>query len=493
MLRTVAPLAALLLATGLLSVEPASAATQCMPIAQFNTYMAQNGLHTATATLTFDVTNVDPDHYFGTKGALAQFDDSACTTGVTGFITKLYGPDDPPNLNHPPGTLKQEFNDECCPNPPCGEDWASPNPSATIFSDGSELCTVEVWLNPTDHGYHIDCDGNLHDASGPNVYNVQIDQASILVGVNGTTWPMPNAVSTWNEICFETVGPSHETMDLPAMEDVTASSYHPTSVYPYVDDLSCGAGDSEFFMKFDVTGIPGLIEGARLHLHSLDDGSANGDGGDLYLVTDNGWSENTLTWNTRPAVSGNALDRVSPVDQDQAYALDASAAVTGLQWYSLALIPQPGDTNGVHFHSQESSPTLGPILRVTYTVEDADGDGFPAGPDCDDGNPAVNPDAQEDCTDAIDNDCDGDTDEDDSDCTCPDDDTGDDDVSDDDGADDDSEGDDDDTEGGGGEDAQFACECRADRPAVRWGGPMLTILALGAAILLRRRFQTRPR
>ena len=50
---------------------------------------------------------------------------------------------------------------------------------------------------------------------------------------------------------------------------------------------------------------------------------------------------------------------------------------------------------------------------------DGDGDGFDAAPcglDCDDGNDLVNPDAAENCTDAIDNNCDGATDCDDADC-----------------------------------------------------------------------------
>src|SRR5262245_11154599 len=38
---------------------------------------------------------------------------------------------------------------------------------------------------------------------------------------------------------------------------------------------------------------------------------------------------------------------------------------------------------------------------------DGDGDGYPAGADCDDTNPQVNPAVPEDCDDGVDNNCNG--------------------------------------------------------------------------------------
>ena len=48
--------------------------------------------------------------------------------------------------------------------------------------------------------------------------------------------------------------------------------------------------------------------------------------------------------------------------------------------------------------------------------DDADGDGFEADAECDDDNAAISPDATENCSDGLDNDCDGDDDCDDADC-----------------------------------------------------------------------------
>ena len=59
-------------------------------------------------------------------------------------------------------------------------------------------------------------------------------------------------------------------------------------------------------------------------------------------------------------------------------------------------------------------------------LDDLDSDGYRGGifgTDCDDNDPDINPDEDEDCFDGLDNDCDYRTDEDDEDCASSDDDT----------------------------------------------------------------------
>ncbi len=99
-------------------------------------------------------------------------------------------------------------------------------------------------------------------------------------------------------------------------------------------------------------------------------------------------------------------------------------------------------------------------LMTMYVERDDDGDGYTSDVDCDDSDPTVHPGAVEDCEDGIDNDCDGDTDEEDTDCggTGDDDTGGDDDTEeDDDTGDDDTAGDDDASGPGGG--TNGGCEC----------------------------------
>jgi hypothetical protein len=55
---------------------------------------------------------------------------------------------------------------------------------------------------------------------------------------------------------------------------------------------------------------------------------------------------------------------------------------------------------------------------VDTAIADMDNDGFDVDEDCDDGDPAINPDATEICDDTVDNDCDDLVDADDVD-DCP--------------------------------------------------------------------------
>jgi len=143
-----------------------------------------------------------------------------------------------------------------------------------------------------------------------------------------------------------------------------------------------------------------------------------------------------------------------------------------------------------HFHWREEEVGT----PVPVRPSDGDEDGWYVLDDCDDGDPAVNPDALEVCDNGIDDDCDGDVDGDDADCGGDDDTTGDDDDSgqppdddDDDVGDDDTEpGDDDDAADDDDEDRVVLldtddCGCRVDGNRGRAVAAVLSLILLGFA------------
>lgn len=361
-------------------LRSAAAATQCMSADAFNTWM-QTHEPSTDVTLRFDATGVNPYDWWGTKGALADLTDTSCAAGGS-LALKVYGPDDPPNTSHPTGTLKQEYGYNCGPMPN-EEHWADPNASEEIFRDGSERCDVTIWINPANFGYRLECDHGTWEGSAENGPAMPVNQVTIFALSDGHTWEMPNATSTWNEVCFETDGTVPEEEEDPpeaddsfrAIHDVTVTSTEPANVYPDPMDLCVEASYSEVYLQFDLSSVAGTITSAQLELTAGSDGSANGDGAEVWAVSSTSWDEDTLTWNGRPGVSGSAMGRVGPIVPDGEYSVDVSAAVSAPGVYAFALAPTASDTNGAHFQSDEMTGDQGPRLRITWVEDESGGDG----------------------------------------------------------------------------------------------------------------------
>ncbi len=374
-------------------VALAHAATECMSVDDFNDYMLSHDPSTSVV-LNYDATGVNPNDWPGTKGALADLTDSTCAAGGS-LALKVYGPDDPPNTSHPTGTLKQEYGYNCGPMPN-EEHWADPNASEVVFVDGSERCDVTIWIDPATFGYILDCDHGYFVGEADNGPAMPVNYITLFSLVDGSTWKMKNATSTWNEVCFETSEPVEEVPDtaedgvVDAIQDVTAAIDPPGAVYSDVRDLCVEAGYSEVYVQFDLSSIEGRVTSAVLELTAGSDSSANGSGTDVYLAASSAWSEDTLTWNTRPGTAGSKLDRAAPVSAGESYTLDVSSAVSAPATYSFALVPDAADTNGSHFVSTEAGAN-GPKLHVTWEpTDDGGGDDDGGGTDdtdVDDGEP----------------------------------------------------------------------------------------------------------
>lgn len=394
-----------------LSPAPAAAGQVCGTIAEFNAAMLDGGTYSTDVTLTFDVVGVDPNDFFGTKGSLAQFRNTTCATGADMGI-KVYGPDDPPNDAHPAGTLKMEYGNSCC-DAACGENWADPNPSAVVFVDGSEACTVTMWVNPADAGYSLACNNGQFDAVGGNPEANAVNEVNLLTFLlpdGGSTWPIANATASNDMVCWEQMATDMMSVTVPVLEDVTTGPSWPDVVFPDIADLAVESDGTTAYLKFDVPAIDGKITRTRLFMHSSTTPSSDGDGGEVHAVQDSAWSEGTMTWNTRPELDAASLGRIGPASAGVLVSVELATPLAGPGKASYAVFSPPSDGNGTHFWSKEGSAADAAYLKLDYVIVDGDGDGVNDGPDCDDGDAMINPGAQEVCN-GVDDDCDGDTDE----------------------------------------------------------------------------------
>lgn len=161
-----------------------------------------------------------------------------------------------------------------------------------------------------------------------------------------------------------------------ATEDVTVASWE-SAVYPVIQDLGVegdGAQNTALaWMKFDLSGVTDTITSARLVLHARPEADADGDGGTLYTGSDSSWSEETLTWATRPALSAQ-IGAYDHVDPGVTFEFDVAGFVHAGTVPSFALAST--GANGTHFCSKEEGDgSTAPMLFLTTSPDSGDDGG----------------------------------------------------------------------------------------------------------------------
>ena len=110
------------------------------------------------------------------------------------------------------------------------------------------------------------------------------------------------------------------------------------------------------YLKFDVTGLSGAAQSAKLRLFVTE---ASVDGGGVYVVSNNylgtatAWVQGGLNWNNAPAISGTALSSAGTVSVGSWVEFDVTGAITGNGIYSFGLKNNSSDV--VQYSSKEAS------------------------------------------------------------------------------------------------------------------------------------------
>jgi hypothetical protein len=114
------------------------------------------------------------------------------------------------------------------------------------------------------------------------------------------------------------------------------------------------------YVRFEVNGV-GPVSKATLRLFVTDKSS---NGPEVYL-SDPAWSEDSVTWNSRPARAGPQLDDVGSAPSKKWVEYDVSAAVTGDGLWGFELAGDSSD--GIDFSSTEASSNRPQLVLVPAT------------------------------------------------------------------------------------------------------------------------------
>jgi len=152
------------------------------------------------------------------------------------------------------------------------------------------------------------------------------------------------------------------------IDDAHVKSTSTTSNFDPSATLRIKNSSSEVFnayLKFNVTGLAGGVQNARLRLY-VDDPSRSG--GSVYTVSNNyqgtstPWKESLLTWDSAPAISGTALNSIREVVLNSWVEWEVTPAVSGNGTYSFAVMNAASDL--VWYSSKEGAHPPELVIRT---------------------------------------------------------------------------------------------------------------------------------
>jgi hypothetical protein len=142
--------------------------------------------------------------------------------------------------------------------------------------------------------------------------------------------------------------------------DARVEKAHQTTNYGSSGRLAVDPGQAAY-LRFTVTGVTGTVRSAKLRL-SVSDGTNDGP---AVFRTANTWAEKgkgSITWKTRPAAVGPALDDKGKVSASAWVEFDVTPAVTGNGTVSFVLSGPAKDAFAAY---SRETPSKSPQLVIT--------------------------------------------------------------------------------------------------------------------------------
>jgi photosystem II stability/assembly factor-like uncharacterized protein len=258
-------------------------------------------------------------------------------------------------------SLSEMINVSPPPPPP-------PPPSITSFTPTSGPVGTEVTITGSNFGGASSVTFNGTPASSYTVDSGTQIRATVPSGAaTGSIRVITSAGTAVSSGAFTvTSPPPPATLTFLPPHDAWVRSSSPSSNFGSTSELRVRSGSQTIrsYLKFDVSGVSGAIQSAKLRLRVIDAGPS---GGSVFSVSNNfagtstPWSESGLTWNNAPAVGGSALAGIGAVSINTWVEVDVTSAVTGNGTFSFAV--SGNSSNVVDYSSSEGANP--PQLVVT--------------------------------------------------------------------------------------------------------------------------------
>jgi parallel beta-helix repeat protein len=246
-----------------------------------------------------------------------------------------------------------------------------PTVSITNPQQGASVAgTVSVTAAASDDnavaGVQFKLDGaNLGGEVTLAPYQVSWDTTTVANGAHTlTAVARDNANNTTTSdpvnVTVNNAGPTI-TLDFSPTDDASIIADSPGSNYG--DDDKLWVDNSpvvyDFLIKFSVSGIgTKQVSSAQLWLYN---NNHSDKGGDFYPVTDNSWSEQSVTWNNAPPADANLITSLGAVSVNNWVMVDVTPFITGDGTYSLRVKTTSTDSAG--YYAKET-PEFAPKLVI---------------------------------------------------------------------------------------------------------------------------------
>ena len=195
------------------------------------------------------------------------------------------------------------------------------------------------------------------------------DSFTLLPGL-ATFTPPPTSTQTliptvtFTPSSTPTSPPGSASLTFPVEADARVKQSSPASNYGTLSYLSVdGAPDpmEESYLRFNVSGVSGAIQNARLRVYVTTNGTGNGP---AVALANNAWTESAMIWNNKPSLLSGTVDNKGALAINTWVEYDVTPLLNGNGAYTFALIAD--STDGAEFSSREGAVPA--QLVVTYAT-----------------------------------------------------------------------------------------------------------------------------